>query len=134
MKARIASAVYLITAVVIGFGAYGHGFVGRLNVDRELDRVAIAPDVYTILYVVWYFVSGCMLLFGVAAIWAWLQWRRGHQAGLFVGYLVALLYLGSGIGGFVYRQGDHFMLFFVALGLSLGGSTLALRTQPTNRA
>lgn len=114
---RIASVVLLVVGVLIALGAYGHGFVGRLNIDMELAKFPIGTNVYTMLYVVWYFVSGCMLLFGAAVIWSWFQLRRGRRHVLFITYLVGALYIAVGAGGMIYRNGDRFMSTFIILGL-----------------
>jgi len=127
---RVASALYLILGFVIALGAYGHGFMGRRNIDVELDKFTIAPNVYTMLYVVWYFVSGCMLLFGVTIIWSWLRQRRGERQLLFVSYLIGLLYLASGVGGMIYRNGDRFMGTFVIEGALLLAATYVLGRAP----
>jgi hypothetical protein len=114
------STIYVATAVLMIAGAYGHGFLGRKVIDAELARYPIDEGVYTMLYVVWYFVSGCMLLFGIAAIWAWLQARRGEFRPMFVVYLIAVLYVASGLGGLIYRHGDPFHYVFIVLGALLG--------------
>jgi hypothetical protein len=43
----------------------------------KLAKFPIAFDVYSMLYVVWYFVGGCMALFGITIVWAWFRLRRG---------------------------------------------------------
>jgi hypothetical protein len=68
------------------------------------------------LYVVWYFVSGCMLLFGITIVWTWYRLRSGRDASLFVVSLIGVLYVAVGIGGMIYRHGDSFMGAFIVLG------------------
>jgi len=126
MTRRVASAAFLVTGVLITLGAYGHGFVGRRHIDVELDKFAIAPNVYTMLYVVWYFVSGCMLLFGLTVIAAWVQRRKGQLALLPVTGLIGLLYLFTGVGGMIYRNGDPFMATFIVEGGVLAAASVAL--------
>lgn len=131
---RAASALFLFLGVFIASGAYGHGFVGRLNIDRELDKFPIASDTYTMLYVVWYFVSGCMLTFGLTIIWAWVKLRRGDRGLLPAVYLIALLYMADGIGGMIYRHGDPFMGMFLGIGALLLASAQLLDRTATPRA
>lgn len=126
MRRRIASAALLTIGAVITLGAYGHGFLGRRHIDAELDKFAIASNVYTMLYVVWYFVSGCMLLFGVTIIAAWMQQRKGKTALLPVTGLIGLLFLLTGVGGMIYRNGDPFMATFIAEGAILIASSATL--------
>ncbi len=130
MTRRIASVALLVMGVLITLGAYGHGFMGRRHVDVELDKFAIAPNVYTMLYVVWYFVSGCMLLFGLTVIAAWVQQRKGKLALLPVTGLIGILYFLTGVGGMFYRNGDPFMATFIVEGgvLAAASAALARRT------
>ncbi len=126
MTRRIASTALLVMGVLITLGAYGHGFMGRRNIDVELDKFAIAANVYTMLYVVWYFVSGCMLLFGLTVIAAWVQQRKGKMALLPVTGLIGILYFLTGVGGMIYRNGDAFMAVFIVEGGVLAAASVAL--------
>jgi len=92
MVRKLASAVFLLVGIAIALGAYGHGFVGRLAVDAELAKVQIAPPIFKMLYVVWYFLSGCMLVFGATIILAWLKLRRGETALVPIVCLIGALY------------------------------------------
>jgi hypothetical protein len=76
------------------------------------------------------FVSGCMLTFGVTLVWVWSHLRRGDIWTFPVAALSGLLYVGIGGFGLVYRSGDPFMAFFVALGavLVLSGYALTSRS------
>ncbi len=131
MTRRIASVALLAMGVLITLGAYGHGFMGRRNIDVELDKFAIASNVYTMLYVVWYFVSGCMLLFGLTVIAAWVQQRKGKIALLPVTGLIGILYFLTGVSGMIYRNGDAFMAVFIVEGgvLAAASAALARRTR-----
>jgi hypothetical protein len=70
------SYVFLIVGVIIGLGAFEHGNAIR-NVHAAIDHFPIDPNVSTMLYVVWYFVSGCMLVFGVTIVWTSFRLRAG---------------------------------------------------------
>ena len=126
MTRRIASVALLVMGVLITLGAYGHGFIGRRTIDVELDKFAIASNIYTMLYVVWYFVSGCMLLFGLTVIAAWVQQRKGKIALLPVTRLIGILYLLTGVGAMIYRNGDPFMVTFIIEGGVLAAASVAL--------
>ncbi len=80
------------------------------------------------LYVVWYFVSGCMFVFGVTIVWTWFRLRARDSNLLFVSFLIGALYLAAGIGGMIYRHGDPFMAFFILLGGLLLLSAFVLRS------
>jgi hypothetical protein len=126
MTGKIFSFVFLIVGIVIGLGAFGHTSAVR-HVHKAMDPLPVDPNVATMIYVVWYFVSGCMLLFGLALIWAWLRVRVGDGSLLSVAFLIGFLYLAAGIGGMIYRHGDMFMAFFVLLGSLLLISSFVLR-------
>jgi hypothetical protein len=71
---------------------------------------------HSMIYVVWNFVSGCMLAFGVTLLWVWWRLRTGDRRPLFAANLIGPLYVGIGIFGLIDRAGDPFMAFFVCLG------------------
>jgi hypothetical protein len=136
MLKKVASLIFLLDGLVIGLGGFGHGLQVR-HLHAAIDQFPIDSDMHSMIYVVWYFVSGCMLAFGVTLIWAWRLLRTGDGRPLFVAILIGVLYVGIGAFGLVYRAGDPFMGFFVALGslLLLSAYTLAPReranTTPT---
>ena len=68
MMKKLASLIFLLDSLVIGLGAFGHGLQGR-HLHAAIDQFPIEPDMHSMIYVVWYFVSGCMLLFGVTLLW-----------------------------------------------------------------
>ncbi|HEY0711579.1 MAG TPA: hypothetical protein VGF45_02830 [Polyangia bacterium] len=125
---KLASAALVVLGALIALGAYGHGFVGRLPIDAELAKHPIDHDTFQMLYVVWHFVTGAMLLCGAALIWAWSHVRRGDRQPLFIANLIGVLYLAVGLGGIVYRNGDPFMIVFIAEGALVLLSAWALRT------
>jgi len=115
MMRKFFSGVLLMVGIVIGLGAVGHTLAGS-QVHAALDKFPIDPNVGTMIYVVWYFVSCCMFFFGLTIIWIWYQLRSGDAEPLIVAVLIGVLYLGNGIGGMIYRHGDPFMGFFIVLG------------------
>jgi hypothetical protein len=127
MMRTFASVVFLLDSVVIGLGAFGHGLQVR-HVHAAIDQFPIEPDLHGMLYVVWYFVSGCMFTFGATLMWVWQRLRLGDTRRLFAAVLIGLLYAGIGAFGLVYRHGDPFMAFFVALGVVLLSSAYVLAT------
>ncbi len=126
MLRNLASAVFLLTGLAIGLGAFGHGrAVAHLH--AAIDGLPIDPSFASMLYVVWNFVSGCMLVFGATVVWSWLRLRIDRPVPLFACHLIALLYLATGAAGLIYRHGDPFMWVFVVLGGLLLASSLVLR-------
>jgi hypothetical protein len=129
MVRKVASVVFLIDSLIIGLGAFGHGSQAA-HVHAAIDRFPIEPDLHSMIYVVWYFVSGCMLTFGALLIWVWMRLRTGDRERLAVAILIGILYVGIGVFGLVYRSGDPFMGFFVALGGVLLTSGFAAARPP----
>jgi len=115
MLEKLASTVFLIDALAIGLGAFGHGLAVR-QVHAAIDQFPIEADIHSMIYVVWYFVSGCMFIFGMTLIWVWLRVRAGDSRPLVAATFIGILYIGIGAFGFVYRGGDLFMAFFAVLG------------------
>jgi hypothetical protein len=123
---RLASVLLVTVGALIGLGAFGHSFMGRLAVDAELGKFPVDPNVGTMLYVVWYFVGCCMALFGGIILWAWVRLRTGDPALLPITALIGLLYFAIGAGGFIFRRGDPFMLVFLVQGATLASASLYL--------
>jgi hypothetical protein len=132
MLRTAASAIFLLDSLVIGLGAFGHGLQAR-HVHEVLDPFPIEPDLRSMIYVVWYFVSGCMLAFGLTLIWAWQRLRAGDTRPWVAVLVIGVLYVGIGAFGLVYRNGDPFMAFFVALGALLLASGYVLVRLPAAR-
>jgi hypothetical protein len=117
MGRKIVSGIFLLVGIVVGLGALGHT-VAASQVHAAIDKFAIDPGLREI-YVVWYMTSGCMLLFGIAIVWAWANARRGDTKPLFVAVLIGVLYFLAGVSGIIYRHGHPFMLLFIVLGALL---------------
>ncbi|HKC51808.1 MAG TPA: hypothetical protein VKF60_13515 [Myxococcota bacterium] len=126
MTRTIAVALYWLAAITITLGAYGHGFVGVKPVRAAIEASALAPDIVRVIWVVWYFVSGCMIAFGLLLFWAWPALRAGTSSRSGVALIVGALYLVTGVASFQYTERDPFWLLFVIQGVIVIGSTLVL--------
>ena len=129
MTYKVFSFIFLIVGIVIGLGAFAHG-LATPQVHQALDRFPIDPHVGATIYLVWYFVSGCTLVFGMTIVWIWFRLRAGQTGLLFIPLLIGLLYLVTGVAGYIYLHGDPFMFLFIALGALLLISSYALRHAP----
>lgn len=129
---KVFSFVFLILGIVIALGAFGHGY-SAMKVHAALDNLSMDPAVRDTLFIVWYFVSGTMVLFGLGIIWAWLRFRNGDKKPLIIGFMVAVLYLISGIGAMVYTQGRLFWSLFIIEGALLLTATLVMRSGPARQ-
>jgi hypothetical protein len=128
--ALIASVESVRHARQLGLGAFGHGLQVR-HLHAAIDSFPIESDMRLMLYVVWYFVSGCMLTFGATLMWVWWRLRNGDGRFVFAAILIGILYVGIGVFSLIYRSGDPFMAFFVCLGTSLLPSAYVLASSRT---
>jgi len=126
LKRKIAAAIYWLAAITITLGAYGHGFVGVKPVQAAIAASALPADVVRVIWIVWYFVSGCMVAFGTLLFWAWPAFRVGSSSRSGVALIVGAFYLIVGLVSYLYSGRDPFWLLFVTLGVMVIGSTLAL--------
>ena len=55
---KLASGIYLLTAALIGLGAFGHGSHASHLAELLAKSPAIEPPLAAVLIAVWYFVSG----------------------------------------------------------------------------
>ena len=67
MIKTLASTAFLLDSLVIGLGALGHGMQVR-HLHAAIDGYPIEADMHSMLYVVWFFVSGAMLTFGAVLL------------------------------------------------------------------
>ena len=133
MLKKLASLIFLLDSLVIGLGAFGHGLQVR-HLHAAIDTFPIESDMHSMLFVVWYFVSGCMLTFGATLMWVWWRLRNGDGRFVFAAILIGVLYVGIGVFGLIYRSGDPFMAFFVCLGTCLLLSAYVLASSRTAQA
>ena len=131
---RVAAAAYWLAAITIALGAFGHGFVGIVPIRKAFGVLALPDDVTRVLWIVWYFVSACMLFFGALLAWAWPRLEAGASSRSGAALATGVLYVVTGISSFLYARGDPFWLLFVAQGALVLGSTFVLRGNRVDRA
>lgn len=125
MTRKLISSVLALTGLVICLGAFGHSFMGRRSLDVGVARVALDAHTEKLIYLVWYFCGGCMLVFGLLVIaTAWRAWH-GARSGLFASGLIGIFYLLTGALSLAYMK-EPFWSIFVILGASALISSLAL--------
>jgi len=124
---RVAAVLYWLAAVTIALGAFGHGFVGIVPIRNAFEVLALPPEVMRVLWVVWYFVSACMLFFGALLAWAWPRLEAGASSRSGAALATGILYVVTGVASFLYTGEDPFWLLFVAQGALVIGSTVVLR-------
>ncbi len=129
MLGKIFSSLLLIAATVIGLGAFGHGSA-IVQVHAALAPFPIDPHMVGVLDIVWFFLSGCMLVFGITIFWSWFRYRQGDPKSFLVADLIGILYILTGIGGKLRLPADPFFWMFFVLGVVLLISTVVLRRNP----
>jgi len=122
----IAAAGYWIAAITITLGAFGHGFLGIKPVEAAIAATTLPPDIVRVIWIVWYFASGCMVIFGALLFWAWPAIRIGSSSRSAVAFIVGTFYTVTGIACYVYSGREPFWLLFVTQGVIVIGSTLVL--------
>ncbi len=126
MARKLLSLALALTGLLIALGAFGHSFIGRRVLDAGLARVTLDAHTDKLIYLVWYFCGGCMLVFGVMVIWnAWQAWR-GENRGLSVTGFIGAFYLLTGMLALAYMTEPFWSVFVILGGLTLVFS-LALR-------
>ena len=121
MLRKLASLLLAITGLLIGLGAFGHSFMGRKALDAGLASLPIDVHTDKLIYLVWYFCGGCMLVFGVLVIrGAWMA-MHVERGALFAPCTIGVFYLATGIVALATMHGAFWSVFVV-----LGGLALAL--------
>jgi len=121
MTRKIVPSVLALIGLLIGLGAAGHSFLGRRTLDVALARVTLDTHTEKLIYLVWYFCGGCMLVFGLLVIAAaWRAWR-GEKSGLFASGLIGIFYLLNGVLSLAYMKEAFWSTFVI-----LGGAALLL--------
>ena len=119
MTRKIASSALALTGLLIFLGAFGHSFVGRAALDVGLSRVALDAHTERLIYLVWYFCGGCMLVFGLMVMAAaWRAWRD-DKTGLAISTLIGVFYLLTGVLSLAYMKEAFWTTFVVLGGLAL---------------
>jgi hypothetical protein len=119
MIRKIASSALAITGLVMFLGGFGHSFIGRKALDIGVARVALDAHTEKLIYLVWYFCGGCMLVFGLLVIAsAWRAWRGGN-GGLAASGLIGIFYLLTGVLSLAYMKEPFWSIFVILGGLAL---------------
>jgi len=126
MPRALAVALYWLAAITIALGAYGHGFVGVVPIREAVAASNLDAHAVRVIWIVWYFVSGAMLAFGLLLFWVWAELRSGSARRSGAALVVGAFYLLFGAAAYVYSGREPFWLLFVIQGLIVIASTLAL--------
>lgn len=131
MIRKIASSALAITGLFIFLGAFGHSFMGRKALDIGVARVALDTHTEKLVYLVWYFCGGCMLVFGLFVMAsAWKAWR-GENGGLPASGLIGIFYLLTGVLSLAYMKEAFWSIFVILGGLALILSLTIAATAPS---
>lgn len=123
MLRKSASGLLALTGLLIGLGAFGHSFMGRKALDAGLASLPLDVHTDKLIYLVWYFCGGCMLVFGVLVIRSAWRAMRGERA-LFAPCAIGVFYLTTGVVALSYMHEPFWGVFVVLGGLALVLSAL----------
>lgn len=124
MLRKVASVLLGMTGLLIGLGAFGHSFMGRKALDAGLAPLPIDAHTDKLIYLVWYFCGGCMLVFGVLVIRGAWRAMRGEHGALFAPCAIGVFYLATGVVALSYMREPFWAVFVVLGGLALVLSAL----------
>jgi hypothetical protein len=119
MLRKLIATLLGLTGLPIALGAFGHSFMGRRTLDAGLARVALDAHTDKLIYLVWYFGGGCMLVFGVLVIRSAWQAMRGNNRALFTSGLIGVFYLLFGALALAYMREPFWSVFVILGGLAL---------------
>lgn len=119
MPRKLSASLLALTGLLIALGAFGHSFMGRKALDAGLARVALDAHTDKLIYLVWYFCGGCMLVFGLLVVAAaWRAWH-GENRGLSAAALIGVFYLLTGMLALAYMREPFWSVFVILGGLTL---------------
>ncbi|MBS0383258.1 MAG: hypothetical protein JSR56_12595 [Proteobacteria bacterium] len=135
MLRKFALALLALTGLLIGLGAFGHSFMGRKALDAGLASLPLDAHTDKLIYLVWYFCGGCMLVFGLLVIWAaWHAWN-GEKRPLYASGLIGVFYLLTGVTALAYMREPFWGVFLVLGSLALIlSATLGIVSAPERAA
>jgi hypothetical protein len=129
MWRKIFSLVFVLTSIFIGLGAFGHAGQWWQVVYPVLGNRIPDARMLNMLLAVWLFVSGSMLVFGLALLWSWRRLRKSDPSVRMIPIGIAVFYLIFGVSAWIYVGG--FFALFVVLGCLLLISTWGLSAPGT---
>ena len=123
MARKFFSALFLLTALSVGLGSLGHAMQWGAHFHAAVGGVD--PGTVMVLALVWYWVSGTMLVFGILLVWCWWKLRRDDAGLMVIPWVTGGFYILAGIWAALWI-GPFFWLFPV-LGVLLWLSAWMLR-------
>ena len=133
MKRIVATVLYWLAAITITLGAIGHGFFGIKPVEAAVAASTLPADIVGVIWIVWYFVSGTMVMCGAILFWAWPAIRSGSTTRSGAALIVGVFYSITGVACYLYSGREPFWLLFLFQGAMVVGTTVALRDSQNRR-
>lgn len=119
MLRKLNASLLALTGLLIALGAFGHSFMGRKALDAGLARAVLDAHTDKLIYLVWYFCGGCMLVFGLLVIAGAVLAARGINRLLPVSTLIGVFYLVTGVLALAYMREPFWSVFVILGGLTL---------------
>ena len=126
MGRRFFSGLFLVVSLIVGLGAFGHAHQWFGHVRGMLTGVE--PKAVDLLELIWLWVSGTMLVFGVLLLRCWWKLRRGDTSLLVIPWMVGGFYILAGSWGALWVA--PFFWLFPVLGGLLWLSSWRLKPRP----
>jgi len=133
MTRIIATVLYWLAAVTIALGAFGHGFLGVKPVEAAVAASTLPADIVGVIWIVWYFVSGTMIVCGSILFWAWPAINAGSTARSGAAYIIGVFYAATGVACYLYSGREPFWLLFFFQGVIVIGTTAVLSSMRSQR-
>lgn len=123
MDRRLFSGLFLVTSLIVALGSFGHGHQWSSHVSSAL--AGVDSKTMDLLELIWLWVSGTMLVFGVLLLWCWWKLRRGDASLVVIPWVVGGFYILAGIWAALWIA--PFFWLFPVLGALLWLSAWRLR-------
>ena len=129
----LATVLYWLAAITIALGAFGHGLLGIKPVEAAVAASTLPADIVAVIWIVWYFVSGAMIVCGAMLMWAWPAVRAGSTTRSGAAFIIGVFYTVTGVACYLYSGREPFWLLFLFQGAIVIGTTLVLRSAQKQR-
>ncbi|MCB9497374.1 MAG: hypothetical protein H6686_10865 [Fibrobacteria bacterium] len=125
MNRKIASALYLMSGILIALGGLGHSLGAVGQVHEAFGKVRLDAHTADLVIAVWHFAGAAMVALGAMVVSGWWKTRHGEVLDESTPLLIALFYIGYGIAALAWMR-EPFWSVFIVFGLLAGLSGRSL--------
>lgn len=109
----------LVAGAILVLSSAAHSLLGWPQLRTKLVAANTPTDLVQGLAVGWHFGGAAMLAFGCIAIALFVKRLRGQTVSPFPALIIAILYIGFGVGALSVSNLDPFFLIFIVPGVLL---------------